>query len=220
MTDRRTVFPIFETLLRRSRLVFGLPLLAAGLATVAVLLMRPTYAATASFVADNPTQSRLPAGLTGLASQLGVNLGAAASRSPAFYADLLRSREILGEVLASKIPGPRAADSVTVYSMYSITGSTQERRLDDGLKVLRASITLAVDQRTDIVRVTVEAPQAVAARDVLQLLLDRLADFNLHTRQTTAGERRKFIEGRVTSCEQQLRAAEASLRSFYERNRP
>src|SRR5256886_9795247 len=161
MTDRRTVFPIFETLLRRSRLVFGLPLLAAGLATVAVLLMRPTYAATASFVAENPTPSRLPAGLSGLASQLGVNLGAAASRSPAFYADLMRSREILGEVLASKIPGPRAADSVTVYSMYSITGSTQERRLDDGLKSLRARMTLAVDPPTAILPENTAAPLAV-----------------------------------------------------------
>src|SRR2546430_9798314 len=134
MTDRRTVFPIFETLLRRSRLVFGLPLLAAGLATVAVLLMRPTYAATASFVAENPTPSRLPAGLSGLASQLGVNLGAAASRSPAFYADLMRSREILGEVLASKIADSHSGDSTTVYALYNLTGSTPERRLDEWVK--------------------------------------------------------------------------------------
>ena len=64
-----------------------------------------------------------------------------------------------------------------------------------------------------------EAPYAAAARDVLQLLLDRLADFNLHTRQTSAGERRKFIEGRVATSEEQLRTAEEALRSFYERNR-
>jgi len=76
-----------------------------------------------------------------------------------------------------------------------------------------------VDQRTNIVRVTVEAPSPVAARDVLQLLLDDLADFNVHTRQSTAGERRKFIEGRVATAEQQLRSAEEALRAFYERNR-
>jgi uncharacterized protein involved in exopolysaccharide biosynthesis len=107
---------------------------------------------------------------------------------------------------------------MTVYGLYRITGSTPERRLDEGIKALRTRITLAVDQRTDVVRVTVEAPHPVAARDVLQLLLDHLADFNVHTRQSTAGERRKFIEGRVTASEQQLRTAEDSLRSFYERN--
>jgi uncharacterized protein involved in exopolysaccharide biosynthesis len=219
MTDRRTIFPIFEALLRRPRLVFGVPLLAAVLTSIAVLLMRPTYAATASFVAENPVQSRLPAGLSGLASQFGVNLAAEASRSPAFYADLLRSREILGEVLASKIAGLASDDSVTVYGLYRITGVTPERQLDEGIKALRERIKLAVDQRTNIVHVSVEAPSAVAARDVLQLLLDRLNDFNLHTRQSTAGERRKFVEGRVTSSEQHLRAAEEALRAFYERNR-
>ena len=181
--------------------------------------MQPTYAATASFVAENSVQSRLPSGLTGLASQFGVSLGAEASRSPAFYADLLRSREILGAVLSAKIAGTRPGDSVTIYGLYRITGSTPERRLDEGIKALRNRITLTVDQRTNIVRVTAEAPHPVAARDVLQLLIDRLADFNVHTRQSAAGERRKFIEGRVATSEQQLRTAEDALRTFYERNR-
>src|SRR5207249_754735 len=141
------------------------------------------------------------------------------SRSPAFYADLLRSQEILEKVLASRIAGPAAHDSVSVSALYHISGSTPERHLDEGIQALRERVTLAVDQRTGIVRVTVEAPYAVAARDVLQLLLNRLADFNLHTRQTTAGERRKFIEGRVATSEGQLRTAEEALRTFYERNR-
>lgn len=212
------MFPILEALVRRHRLVLGVPLVAAVLTSIAVVLMPETYGATASFVAENSVQSRLPAGLNGLASQFGVNLATEPSRSAAFYADLLRSREILGEVLHSKIAGSESGDSMTVYGLYRITGSTPERRLDEGIKALRARITLAVDQRTDVVRVTVEAPHPVAARDVLQLLLDRLADFNVHTRQSTAGERRKFIEGRVTASEQQLRTAEESLRSFYERN--
>ena len=52
-----------------------------------------------------------------------------------------------------------------------------------------------------------------------QRLLDRLADFNVHTRQSTAGERRRFIEGRVATAEQELRTGEGALRTFYERNR-
>ena len=41
----------------------------------------------------------------------------------------------------------------------------------------------------------------------------------MHTRQSTAGERRRFIEGRVATSEQQLQHAEDALRTFYERNR-
>jgi uncharacterized protein involved in exopolysaccharide biosynthesis len=208
-----------EALTRRYRLVLGVPFAAAVLTSVAVLLMQPIYAASASFVPENPVESRLPSGLTGLASQFGVNLGAEASRSPAFYADLLRSRQILGDVLAAKVAGQQAGDSTTIYDLYRITSVTPERRLDDGVEALRNRITVAVDQRTNVVRVSVEAPNPIAARDVLQLLLDRLADFNVHTRQSTAGERRKFIEGRVAAAEQDLRTAEEALRAFYERNR-
>ncbi len=219
VTEQRSVFAIVEALVARPRLVLGLPFLAAVVTSIAVLVMPPTYAASATFVADNSAQSRLPAGLAGLASQFGVNLGAEASRSPAFYADLLRSREILGDALAAKLAGPRSDDSITVYELYRITGPTPEQRRDEGIKALRSRIMLAVDQRTNIVRVTLEAPNAVAARNVLQLLLDRLANFNVHTRQSTAGERRKFIEGRVASSELELRSAEEALRAFYERNR-
>src|SRR6266571_3659415 len=146
-SERRTVFPLLEALVSRYRLVLGLPIVAGLVTSVVVLLMRPTYAATASFVPESGSPMRLPTGLTGLASQFGVNLGAEASRSPAFYADLLRSREILGEVLATKIAGLRSGDSITVYGLYSITGSTPEQRLDEGIKALRTRIGLAVDQR-------------------------------------------------------------------------
>src|SRR2546427_12067299 len=115
MAERRTIFPVLEALTRRYRLVLGVPFAAAVLTSVVVLMMHPTYAATASFVPENPVESRLPSGLAGLASQFGVNLGAEASRSPAFYADLLRSRQILGDVLASKIADRRSGDRTTIY---------------------------------------------------------------------------------------------------------
>src|SRR6266849_3523568 len=205
MSERRTIFPVLEALAVRYKLVLGVPLAAAVITSVIVLLMQPTYAASASFVPENPTEGKLPAGLAGVASQFGLTLGTEPSRSPAFYADVLRSREILSEVLAANVAHAPSGDSTTIYDLYRIKGSTPERRLEEGTKALRNRITVSADQRTNVVRVTVEAPSAVAARDVLQIMLDRLADFNVHTRQSIAGERRKFVEGRVTDTERQLR---------------
>ncbi len=218
--ERTTIFPIIETLVAHYRFVLGAPLVAAILTSAAVLVMEPTYSSTASFVPENGTTSRLPAGLAGVASQFGLNLGTEASRSPAFYADLLRSREVLGAVLDAKIPGPRGdADSLSVSQLYRVKGSTPARHVEEGVKALRKRIAVAVDQRTNVVRLSVEGPSATAARDVALLLLDRLADFNLNTRQSTARERRAFVEGRVAATEGELRAAEEGLRAFYERNR-
>jgi len=219
MTERRTIFPLLEALTRRYRLVLGAPFVAAVLTSVAVLLMSPSFRSSASFVPEDPLQSRLPTGLANLASQFGATLGGGASRSPAFYADLIRSRQILMDVLSAKVLDQWGGDSISIYELYRIEGATPERRHDAGVTALRERIAVAADERTSIVRVTVEGPSPTAARDVLQLLLDRLADFNVHTRQSAAGERRKFIEGRTASAEDELRSAEQALRGFYERNR-
>jgi capsule polysaccharide export protein KpsE/RkpR len=132
---------------------------------------------------------------------------------------VVRSREVLGAVLNAKIADSVGSDSITIYELYRIRGETPEMRFDDGLKTLRNHITVAVDQRTSVVRLTVEAPTPTTARDVAQLVLDRLSDFNLNTRQSTAGERRRFAEGRVAATERELRGAEEALRTFYDRNR-
>src|SRR5207249_937905 len=102
---------------------------------------------------------------------------------------------------------------------YHINPKTPALLLEDGVKVLRDRITVAVDQRTNVVRFDVEAPSAPAARDMAGLLLDQLVTFNLGSRQSIARNRRQFIEGRLTDAESDLRSAEDALRTFYERNR-
>ncbi len=114
MPEGRTIFALLDALTRRYRLVLGVPLAAAVVTLVAVLVMHPTYAASASFVPESQSDSHLPSNLAGLASQFGLNVGAEASRSPAFYADLLRSRQILGDLLASKVADRRSGDSTTI----------------------------------------------------------------------------------------------------------
>jgi uncharacterized protein involved in exopolysaccharide biosynthesis len=216
-SESRTIFPILETLTVRYRFVLGVPFIAAVVTSVIVLLMTPAYTSTASFVPESSPGVQVPAGLAGVASQFGVSLGGQASRSPAFYASLLRSREVLASVLTARIG--RGQDSMTVFDLYHIQGSSPAQQLEEGIKALQNQMGVTVDQRTDVVRVRLEAPDPLAARDVLQLLLDRLAVFNLDTRQSSAAERRRFIEGRVTNAEQHLRTAEEALRTFYERNR-
>ena len=219
-TEHRTVFSLLDDVASHLRLVLALSFGAAVATAVITLIMPVTYASSASFVPESQSQQRLPASLAGLATQLGVNIGGEPSRSPPFYADLLRSREILERVLSAKVQDPSGGrDSIEVYDLYRITGKTRELKLEDGIKALRSRITVAVDQRTNVVRLDVEARSPLAARDVARLLLQQLSAFNLDTRQNTARNRRQFVEGRVAATEQELRTAEDGLRTFYERNR-
>jgi uncharacterized protein involved in exopolysaccharide biosynthesis len=52
-----------------------------------------------------------------------------------------------------------------------------------------------------------------------QRILALVDAFNLETRQTQAGEERRFIEARMDAARSELRAAEDQLRTFLQRNR-
>src|SRR5207302_720346 len=106
-----TLFGLMNVLLRHRRLVVALPVFATALSFLVAFLLPPTYTATTTFVPDpGSAQSRLPgglaglSGLVGLAGQLGLSFGGDASRSPRFYADVVKSREVLEKVLLTPFP--------------------------------------------------------------------------------------------------------------------
>src|SRR2546422_8584839 len=106
---------------------------AAATVFVALVLsfvLPPSYRATASFVTTDAglklntgglTDLAAEPGISGIASQLGLGSARDPSESPAFYDQLLSSRELLTRLLLSRFPDPGARadaadDSVTLLS--------------------------------------------------------------------------------------------------------
>jgi uncharacterized protein involved in exopolysaccharide biosynthesis len=203
--------------------VIGLPLLAGFTAGIVSLIIRPSFTATASFLPEVRSSSRIPAGLGGLAAQFGVSAGPEAAQGAQFYAQVLKSRELLQAVLLERYPDPRGThnpvDSATLLDILKVRGDSLSERVHKGLKVLNGLVSTQVDRQTGIVKVSVAAGHPTLAASVANRLLDRLNEFNTKTRQSQARERRRFIEERVASVERELRQAEEDLKTFYERNR-
>jgi len=212
-----------NALLTRWRVVVGVPLVTAALAVLLSFLLPPTYTAATSFVPEARTQNRLPTGITGLAGQLGLSLGAEPSESPQFYADVVRSRELLERVLASRYADPRSsagpADSATLLRILQVTGRDGADSLARGVKKLSNLISIRVDYQTNIVKLNVDARDPGIAAGVANRLVQYLNEFNTKQRQSQARERRKFTEERVAAADSQLRRSEEAVRTFYERNR-
>jgi len=209
-----------NALLRRWRLVVGLPILTAVVTALLSFAVRPTYTATATFVPEARNQSRLPSGVAGLAGQLGLPIGLEPSQSPRFYADVVRSRALLERVLLSNYPDPRgregATDSTMLLRILETKGRTRADTLARGVKELNRLVSVRVDDQTNIVRVSVDAHYPVLAAAVANRLV---AYLNTQHRQSQARERRKFTEQRVAAADSELRRAEDAVKTFYERNR-
>jgi len=223
-TDEPGILGLLSVLLSRWRLVIGVPVIAASTALAGSFLDPDIYTATVTFVPEQRPDSRLPSGLAGIASQFGISIGGEASQSPRFYAELVKSRELLERLLLSSYTDARqgslgSADSVALISLLGVKGRDQNDSVQNGVRALDKLVSVKVDNQTHIVKVSVDSRYPTLAAAIANRIVAYLNDFNTKTRQSQARERRKFVEQRIVDGEHELHDAEENLRAFYERNR-
>jgi uncharacterized protein involved in exopolysaccharide biosynthesis len=201
--------------LLRWRRVIALGAILAALAMTTFTLVRPrTWSSTSVFM---PQSRRLPGNLAGLASQFGLSLpGAEPTQSPAFYADLVVSRQILEAVVDSPYAPPAPA---SLAKAVRARGRSEALKREDAIERLGERLRVAPNQRTGIVTVTVSLPTPALAQQVNDRLLALVNDFNQRTRQSQARAERRFAEQRREEVRRELRAAEDRMQRFLASNR-
>jgi len=219
-TDRTlgggTIFGALNALLRHRALVLACATLLGLAAGTWAFSRERVYSSASSFMPEGRQSAA-----TGLAAQLGLVLpGTGGTESAQFYADLLKTREILGAAVttAFTIPGsiPRAT---TLVDLYRVKGRTPALRREAAIERLDDDLDISISTRTNVVTVRVTASSPELAQRLNQRLLDLLGEFNLRRRQSRASEERRFAEARVSSVKGELRVAEDRLQSFLQSNR-
>jgi tyrosine-protein kinase Etk/Wzc len=212
---------IANVLLRHRQLVLGSGLLVFALVVGITLLLPRSYTSRSSFMPQTRTQA---GALTGLAAQFGLSLPLSAGdggQSPAFYADLVKSRSILGGVVDSQFEYQSDQGPVkgTLVEFYKSKGKTPALQRDAAIRKLEEDVEASTVQKTGVVDLAVTVRQPALALQINQRLLDLINQFNLRTRQSQAAQERRFTERRLAEVRQDLRAAEDRLQQFLQRNR-
>ena len=213
------VFPLLNGMLRQRRILFGLPVIAMAAVVVWRFSVPRMYTSKASF---SPQVRETPAaGLSGLAAQFGLGFGLDGTESPAFYADLARSRPILG-VLADTtfaLPGDQGAQVVTMASALDISKRTPALQRDAVIRRLEELVRTEADVKTGVVSLSVRMPARELSFQAARTILAELNRFNMERRQSRAGAERQFVEARRADAQRELSAAEDQLQQFLLRNR-
>jgi uncharacterized protein involved in exopolysaccharide biosynthesis len=177
------------------------------------------YTSTASF---SPKASVQSTALAGVAAQLGVATpGTDAAQSPAFYADLLKSRSIMTAVLKHEYSysDDGEARRGTLIDLLRVSGSTEGLKLKNANTKLTALSKVDLKVRTGVVTLTVRLPNPELAKLVVEQFLTEVNRYNLDQRQSLAGAERRFTDGRITQLKAELRDAEDRLEAFLRQNR-
>jgi uncharacterized protein involved in exopolysaccharide biosynthesis len=219
--DEISLVALARLIWRERRLVVGCGIGLAILVAVLVLLWPREYTATAAFMpqSTDETLSRL----SGLAAEFGVTVpNADPGDSPAFYASLLTSRDILRAVVLTSYPlSADQGDSgrASLVELYGVDGESPAIRRDKAVQRFLDDLDIETERETELIRLEVTTPWPSVSRGAAQRLLDLVSRFNLTTRQTQAGAERRFVQSRLESARGELRAAEARLQTFLQRNR-
>lgn len=203
---------------RHARMLIAVPATLAVLA-VGWNLVRPrSYTARASFLPQRSDATR--SGLGALATQLGLDLSLdRTGQSPAFYAELMRTPQLLGDVAAGRYTRGAASDSGTLAELLKIQGRTPELQRDAVVRRLGQMLEIRVDPTTDIVRIFVTSPSPELSQQLAAGVLAEVNRFNVARRRSRAAAERQFTEERRMQARTELSEAEDRMRRFLESNR-
>jgi uncharacterized protein involved in exopolysaccharide biosynthesis len=191
---------------------------------VAYSQLRPPRFIATSKVMPQTSDSRSNR-LAGIAAQFGIDMGGGGGESADFYAELVRSAELLfaaSEAEYVRGLGAEGSDSVrgSLADVLFVPDELSPKdRTAAAVGYLRKHVVAVAEPRTGLVVVRVEAPSRELAVQLNRRLLALLNDFNLRTRQSQATEERKFIETRRDEARREFDRAERALERFLDSNR-
>ena len=194
-----SLLELAAVLLRNKRLIFGTPLITAGLAAAIVSFLPVSYSAEAVILPPQQQQSSLSAfaagalgGLagSGMASQLGL-------KSPAdLYVGLLGSRTIADNVIKN----------------FHLQDVYHKKLISETRKDLAKHVSFS-SGKDSLIKITAEDHDPQRAADLANAFVDELYRQNSRLAITDAAQRRLFFEQQLSGEKDALANAETALKN-------
>lgn len=197
--------------------------LIVGIATIlslgiSLLLEESFLASTVILPESDKSKLSAMGGLSDLASLAGINVGSEGSLVK-LYPTIIKSEAVLKVVLYKKYQTKKFSQSVNLIEYWEINAKTPELQFENALKSLNELLQVSMDSKTSVITMTISMPEPQLAADILNEVTIELDKFIRNKRTTSAGEQRKFVEGRLTEVKEDLTKSENTLKEFREKNR-
>ena len=221
-SNSATLLTVASFIAREARFVAAIAMGCAAVAFLVTLIRGPVYTAESRFVPQMSGGST--SRLAGLAAQFGIDVPGVTAQSPSeLYASLVEGREVLEEVALANysVDGDTAATArrATLIDLYKLRNSDPEQLRLDAVELLRKKVSASTNVRTGVVTLQTTTRWRAVSEEMNQRIIAIVTEFNQVRRQSQARAEREFLEARSSEALRQLRAAEAGLAAFNDRNR-
>lgn len=207
-------------LLWRSRKAIAAVTAIVTVCSIIVSLLLPPYYRSSVSLMPETERSKLGGlgGLSELAAMAGVNVGGDVTLAR-LYPTIIKSEVILRNVLYAEYRTAESEKPQNLIQIWEIGGKTERHAYEDALTALQNALDVTLDNKTNIVTISIEMKDAALAADLVNKTVAELDKFFRTKRTTNATEQRKWIEGRVKEVESDLGKSEDVLKEFREKNR-
>ena len=189
------------TLYRWRRFIISMTMIVAVLSVILTLMMPNRYRASASLL--------LPESSGGLSSALLANLPAAASSLlGAGGGDYIRYLAILN----SRTVMEAVVDTFDLIRLYEL--EEEENPLAEAVKTLRDYVEFEYDLEFEYLVVSVLDTDRQRAADMANFLVKKLNELNVQLTSQSAGQYRRFVEGRYIEARAAMDSVLDASRSF------
>lgn len=195
--------------------------------TYVKFVKQPTYTSSATVLLPQNNSTGNMDGLSGLASQFGVNLPTASTSlnlsSPSLIPELLRSRTFAEKIIEKKFYTEKFGKELPLLSIIAQTENMPSSNRDELLNIALSSLSsiLQFDQNSiggvSSLKVTVNEP--IFAKKLADVVLYELEALHQYYKNIHTAEKTMFIEKRILSVSKDLESSEVELKKFNEQNR-
>lgn len=222
--SRMNVLGLVTAIFRHPILFFSTAALILTAVVVALLSIPERYSAESKFITD---VAEVPIAIpTGVGGALGLGSVVEVGRSgetPQFFAELVRSRDLLRSVALARyeLPGGSGSEhlSGTLVELYRAEYGISPPALGEVVDILEEQVYAAANPKTGLVMLRTTTPSPSLAIQMNRQILRVLNDFNVQRRQREAVRERELIETQLRAAADELARREGEFRHFLESNR-
>lgn len=195
------LIPLFRTLWRGKRAIFGVTFVVFAIATLVAFLLPFRYTSAVSFIPPNFNSGSMASAVGAQLSAFGAaDLLGGVKNSGDLYAGIIKSRSITSEL-------------VKRFDLKRVFGVEKESAAE---KALESATVITVDAKSSIVTVEVTAKSPQLAHDLASSYMDELRDTNGRLALSQSSQRRLFFGQQLAKEKDDLEDAEVELKKTEE----